>query len=397
MAELGFQAFDADNHYYEAPDAFTRHMDPKVAKRGVRWITVDGKERLMAGNRLWRFIPNPTFDPVSKPGALDDYFRGRNPKGQDVREAFGDLESIRPEYRDRDARLKVMDQQGLEACFMFPTLGVGAEEALREDTEALYATFHAFNCWLDEDWGFNEQDRIYAAPMLSLLDEDKAVEELAFVLGRGARILCLRAGPILHPSGGRSPADPVYDRFWSMVEEAGIAVGYHSGDSGYDRYAVDWGSSAEMEAFRADPFKRILLNNRPIYDTMAALVAHGLFARHPNLRVATIESGSTWVPDLLKTFKKVYGQIPHMFAEDPAETFRRHVWVSPFFEDDIKGLAEHIGVDHILMGSDWPHAEGLPDPTDYIHDLKGFNESDVRLIMHDNARALATPRVPAAV
>jgi predicted TIM-barrel fold metal-dependent hydrolase len=130
---------------------------------------------------------------------------------------------------------------------------------------------------------------------------------------------------------------------------------------------------------------------------MAALVAHGLFARHPNLRVATIESGSTWVPDLLKTFKKVYGQIPHMFAEDPAETFRRHVWVAPFFEDDIKGLAEHIGVDHILMGSDWPHAEGLPDPTDYIHDLKGFDESDVRLIMHDNARALATPRVPAAV
>src|SRR5687768_16135985 len=144
MAELGFQAFDADNHYYEAPDAFTRHMDPKMAKRGVRWITVDGKERLMAGNRLWRFIPNPTFDPVSEPGALDAYFRGRNPKGQDVREAFGDLESIRPDYRDRDARLEVMDQQGLEACFMFPTLGVGAEEALREDTEALYATFHAF-------------------------------------------------------------------------------------------------------------------------------------------------------------------------------------------------------------------------------------------------------------
>ena len=50
----------------------------------------------MAGKKLWRFIPNPTFDPIARPGALDAYFRGRNPKGQDVREAFGDL--------DRDGR-----------------------------------------------------------------------------------------------------------------------------------------------------------------------------------------------------------------------------------------------------------------------------------------------------
>ena len=33
MAELGFKAFDADNHYYEAEDAFMRHVDPKMHKR----------------------------------------------------------------------------------------------------------------------------------------------------------------------------------------------------------------------------------------------------------------------------------------------------------------------------------------------------------------------------
>ena len=37
MSELPYQAFDADNHYYEALDAFTRHLDPKLGPRCVQW------------------------------------------------------------------------------------------------------------------------------------------------------------------------------------------------------------------------------------------------------------------------------------------------------------------------------------------------------------------------
>ena len=47
MSEVGFALFDADNHYYEAVDAFTRHMDPKLAKRGVQWGVIDGKTRIL--------------------------------------------------------------------------------------------------------------------------------------------------------------------------------------------------------------------------------------------------------------------------------------------------------------------------------------------------------------
>ena len=65
--------------------------------------------------RINRFIPNPTWDPVSKPGALDEYFRGRNPKGEDTSALFGELDRLadHPEYQDRDARLHLMDAQGL--------------------------------------------------------------------------------------------------------------------------------------------------------------------------------------------------------------------------------------------------------------------------------------------
>jgi len=388
MDSVDFPLFDADNHYYESMDAFTRYQDPKMARRGVQWVEMGGKPRIMIGGRIFRFIPKPTFDPVAKPGSLDEYFRGRNPKAQDVREAFGELEPIRAEYRDRDVRLGVMDEQNMEGCFMFPTMGVGVEEALRHDVDALYSTFHAFNEWVDADWGFHFRERIYAAPLISLIDERRAVEELRFVLGRGARIICLRTGPLLTPSGGRSPADPRYDEFWGLVEDSGTLVGYHSGDAGYDRYASDWGASPEMLAFLADPFKRVMLDNRPIYDTMAALVCHGLFHRFPMLRVATIESGSAWVPQLIRAFKKTYGQIPNLFPEDPIEAFHRNVWVAPFFEDDIRGLAAELSTDHILMGTDWPHAEGLGVPASYAQDLRGFDDDAVRKIMHDNARSL---------
>ena len=111
-----YGVFDADNHYYEAPDAYIRHIDPKMAKRAMQWAEVDGRRRLLVGGRVNRFIPNPLFDPVAKPGSLDQYFRGKNPNAKDMRALFGDLEPIRAEYRDRDARLSVMDDQGVDGC-----------------------------------------------------------------------------------------------------------------------------------------------------------------------------------------------------------------------------------------------------------------------------------------
>ena len=98
--DLGFEAFDADNHYYEAEDAFIRHIPRAMAKRCMQWAEIDGKKRLLVGGRVNRFIPNPTFNPVSKPGALDAYFRGRV-SGDDMRQLFGELEPIPAAYRER--------------------------------------------------------------------------------------------------------------------------------------------------------------------------------------------------------------------------------------------------------------------------------------------------------
>ena len=78
--------FDADNHYYEALDAFTRYIEPEFKRRCMMWAEVNGRQMLLVGGKINRFIPNPTFDMLSAPGSLEQYFRGRNPKGDSVKE-----------------------------------------------------------------------------------------------------------------------------------------------------------------------------------------------------------------------------------------------------------------------------------------------------------------------
>ncbi len=183
--DLGHPVFDADNHYYEALDAFTRHLDPALGPRCVQWCEIGGRRYHVLGGRVSKAVSNPTFDPIAMPGAMYDYFRG-NPEGRNPLDLLAAREPIRPAYREPAARLATLDQQELAGCWLFPTLGMIYEEPLRHDPEAVCHTFRAFNRWLAEDWGFNTADRIYAAPYLTLADADWAVEELTWALDAGA-------------------------------------------------------------------------------------------------------------------------------------------------------------------------------------------------------------------
>ncbi len=369
---LGYRLFDADNHYYEAEDAFLRHMDRRLAHKAPRWVqTVEGGgKRLVFGDRMNRFLGSDhTFDPIGKPGIL---LQGKG---------YGELEPIRPEYRQRDARLAKMDEQGLEATFLFPTLGVSVEQLLIDDVEATYANLHAFNLWRDEDWGFDYRHRIYAVPLLSLLDPFLAVEELEFVVGRGARIVHLRPGPV----GGRSPADRLYDRFWSALSEADVALAFHASDDSY-RYelAKVWGwGNVNVPARNIPPIQRIIAGyGRSIHDTLVSMIYGKLFERFPRLRVACIELGCSWVPDLVRSLERG-GRAD--LAEEPLHTLRRHVWVNPYEHEDLPRLAQVLGADRILFGSDFPHTDGLPDPVSFVEALGSFSDRDIRKIMRDNA------------
>ncbi|CAM2801340.1 amidohydrolase family protein [Skermania piniformis] len=388
MPELAYQAIDTDNHYYETLDAFTRHLPREFKRRGVQIVQAGKHATTIIGNRVSRFIPNPTFDPIIVPGCLDLMFRGQVPEGVDPASLMQvEQLELRPEYRDRAARAAVVEQQGIETVFMFPTFGCGVEAALRDDIPATMASLHAFNRWLDEDWGFDRPDhRILSAPMISLADPGAAAAEVDFVLERGAKLVHVRPAPVPGVGKPRSLGDPVHDPVWARIAEAGIPVAFHLGDSGYLQLAAMWGGKDTFEPFGpGDALDKIVVDDRAIHDTMASLIVHGVFDRHPRLRVASIENGSDFVHRLSKRMTKLANQSPRSFPNDPVATLREHVWVAPYYEDDLPALAERIGVERILFGSDWPHGEGLAEPLDFVAELAAFDAGDVRKMMRDNA------------
>jgi predicted TIM-barrel fold metal-dependent hydrolase len=384
MAEVP-PIFDFDNHYYEAEDAFTRHQDKALRSRGVRWAEIDGRRRLLIGGRVNSYVANPTFDPVAKPGSLFEWYRG-NPERKTIVEAFGELEPIRPEYRDRDARLTVMDEQGVAGTMLFPTLGVGVEDALRDDPEAAAKAFEAFNRWLEEDWGFAYQGRIFAVPYVQLLDPSAAADELRSLLERGAVVVDIRNAPVPVPGGYRSPFDPVYDPFWGLAAESGVVVATHAGNDGYDALIQMWEpGGAESSLFRS-PLRGVVTKNRAVSDFYATAICHRIFDRFPGLRLASVENGASWIPDLLHRLDDAANRNPGYFEQHPSETFGEHVWVTPFWEDDVPSLLADVRVDRLLLGSDWPHAEGTRTPMEFVTDtLAGLAPEDVQKIARDNA------------
>jgi predicted TIM-barrel fold metal-dependent hydrolase len=377
---------DADNHYYEPLDAFTRHLPKEFRQRGIRAVQSGKRVELLIGDRVNRFVPNPTFDPIIVPGCLDQFFRGQVPGGAD-RSKLMQVEPLRSEYRNRDARLAVAEAQGLDAVLLFPTLGCGVEEGLRSDVPATMASLSAFNRWLEEDWGFSYRDRLIGVPMLSLGDPAAARPPRHSRLERGARVVHLRPAPV--PTGrgsGRSLGDPQHDPIWARLAEAGVPAAFHLGDSGYNAFAGAWGAAGTFEGFGAvDVLSRLVVSDRAIHDTVGSLVIHGVFRRHPKLKVASVENGSDWLHLLVKRLRKLANQTPSAFHEDPLDTVRRHVWVTPYLEDDLRALADLIGVERILFGSDWPHGEGVAQPLDFVKELSGFSESETRRILRENA------------
>lgn len=387
VTSIDHPIFDADNHYYEALDAFTRHLDPKLGPRVVQWAEIDGRRYHVLGGRVNRAVTNPTFDPVSPAGALSDYFRG-NPESQSPLELLRAREAIRPEYRDRNARLATLDAQGLAKTWLFPTLGMLYEEALKHDPEAVVLLFRAFNRWVQEDWGFSHEERLFAAPYVTLADPSQAVHQVTWAVENGARVLVMRAAAPVTERGPRSPVDPVFDPFWAVVNEAGVTVVVHAGDSGQSANGYAPEGFAATFGERGGPNVKLFAIERAAQDFLATLVLGRLFDRFQNLRIASVENGSEFLGYLFRKLRSIAKKVPGYFREDPVDTFRRHIWINPFWEDDVHEVIDLMGPDRVVFGSDWPHIEGLPEPIDYMTELQKLDEDTVRRIMWQNAAEL---------
>jgi predicted TIM-barrel fold metal-dependent hydrolase len=271
---------------------------------------------------------------------------------------------------------------------MWPTLASVLEERLTDDPVATHVLVHAFNEWLLDHWSFNVDDRIFPVPVITLPIVDRAIEELEWLLERGARIILIRPAPVPDFNGRRrSFALPEFDRFWKLVQDAEVVVGMHASDSGTNRYVNEFeGRDNEFLPFAArSGFVEFLgAESRMISDVVASVIGHGMASRFPKLRILPVENGSAWVRPLLERFEKVHARKPEVFEEDPVAVFKRNFWVHPFHEEDPKGIVDLVGVDNVCFGSDYPHPEGMYDPVTYVDEIAGLPAADQAKIMGGN-------------
>jgi predicted TIM-barrel fold metal-dependent hydrolase len=376
--------FDVDNHFYEKSDAWTRYLDPEF-----RDTVTNIDFQLTGGGQTFDPVPGKE-DWVVRPGSLKERLKKMKSGDPEVRAEL--IMEPLAAFSDRDARLALMDQQGIDGCIMFSS-GVSVEHKF-ESTEALYAHFRALNRWIEEEWGFAHHDRIFSVAMLSLRDLDLAVQELDRVIARGARVINIRPGHAY----GRSPGDPYFDPFWARINEAGLGVTIHQGEGGFNAAVAPlWGYEADPPAVGQSAWQWFnTYGNMPIMAVLSALIYDNLFARFPNLRVASIENGAGWLPYFMGLIDKMRGMGRNgqwnggQLAERPTAIARRHILVAPYPEDDVLDIVAAVGHEMLAMGSDFPHAEGLAEPRDFAHLLDGLDEAVRSWILHDNGRRLVT-------
>jgi predicted TIM-barrel fold metal-dependent hydrolase len=387
VSELPYPLFDADNHLYETEESLTRFL-PKAYKDAIQYVKLNGRTKIAIRGQISEYIPNPTFSVVAKPGAMEEYFKHGNPDGKSRREIFGEPMKAIPAFSQPGPRLELMDELGVERSLMFPTLASLIEERMRDDPALIHVVVHSLNQWLDEEWGFNYRGRIFTVPVISLPIVEKAIEELEWVVSRGARAVLIRPAPVPGYRGPRSFALPEFDPFWQRCVDHDVLVAMHTSDSGYARYNAEWdGGDREMLPFQTNAMS--MINGwRPVQDAVASWVVHGALFRFPKLKVSIIEAGASWLFPLLDSVRDVYKKAPEAFLGNPIEEIKNRIHISPFYEDGVLELIDLIGVERVLFGSDFPHPEGLAQPTHYADMLKDLPVADQAKIMGGNLAGL---------
>jgi predicted TIM-barrel fold metal-dependent hydrolase len=391
-----YEIWDCDHHYYEPPEAFLRHL-PEKFRKSYQYLTINGRTKLAIDGHIQDFIPNPGFEVVARPGGHESFYRGNNPDGLTLREIGGAPVRSVAAFNNGEAHLALMDDLGLHAALIFPTMAVILEERLSHNPKLLQALFHSLNLWVAEEYGFGN-GRQFPVGAITLVDPSNALKELEFLIAAGCNAIQIRPAPIRGPLGTRSPADPVYDPFWRRCAEVKILVCSHVGDSGYDRIYREWAGTLTTGAGEAQPFNKGAMKEcfdnmgRPASDFISTLVCSGVFDRHPGLKVAIVESGSAWVEPMLDRLARAYHRCPQDFQRDPIEAVREHIYIMPFYEDSSRHLGDMLGMDKVLFGSDWPHPEGMGDPLDFFNDIADLAPAEQKMVMCDNLKNLLEGR-----
>ncbi len=334
-----YNVIDADGHVLEPVDIWEKYIDPAYRDRAPRLIVdTDGKERLLVEGKV--LGSKKGFGNIGAIGAR---------QGRADETTMKYMEG-RPGGFDPHARIPDMDLDGIDAAFLYPSVGLFAG-AVQEPGLAA-AMCRAYNRWL-ADYCRPYPDRLFGVAMLPMQSIDLAIEEMRF-----ARTQLGMRGGFLRPNpyNGRMLHHPDYAPFWREVEELDFAIGLHEGASGgMPQVGVD--------RFETRGARHIISHTMEMMLAAMSVIWEGVCDRHPRVRIGFMESGGGWIAPWLDRMDRHFddaGFNDSGLTMRPSELFQRNCWISfEPVEGSLSVLADYIGPHKILWATDYPHPDGF--------------------------------------
>jgi predicted TIM-barrel fold metal-dependent hydrolase len=327
---------DADGHVDEPRAVWQEYTEPAYRDQVIQVVRdQDGLDKLKIEGKV-RSDSTLSVAAACIPKALTDAEKSKVLTWDD----------IPPGGYDPQARLAVMDQEGIETVFLYPSLWLWYGDIQNPYVAA--AACRAYNNWM-ADFCRVQPGRLHGAAPVPLQDPGEAAAETHRVATLGMPAVIIRP----EPYNNRRLNDPAYKPFWSAAQECNVAVVLHGG------------CGSHMESFSKGRYTNPFFNHMIChpFEQMAAcmdIICGGVLEQFPRLRVAFFEAGAGWLSYWLERMDDHYekmGRFAPWLKKQPSEYFRTQCFISLDANDGalMKSLVDLGLEDCIVWGSDYPH------------------------------------------
>lgn len=373
-----YTVISVDDHLIEPAHLFEGRMPAKLADAAPRIVTDGDRE-------FWEFDGN-------RYGQVGLNAVAGRPKDQWSLEPAR-FDEMRKGCWDSDARVRDMDIDGTYAALCFPSLiagFAGTMFARASDPEVGLACVRAWNDWHIDEWCGPHPGRFIPLQLPWLNDPAVAAADVRANATRGAKAVSFVENPV--DIGLPSLHTDHWDPFLAACEETGTVICLHNASSA-------WTASRSPES----PME-LYTSLFPVNAMVAAAdwLWAGVPTRFPQLNVAFSEGGIGWVPMLIDRIDYVMTHSATGFTSwkdpdlSPTDTLRRNFWFCTIDVNSVMALRHHIGVDHIMVETDYPHADSSwPDTQESLRQgFAGVPAEEVRKMTWENASRLFRHPVP---
>ncbi len=353
---MRYNIISADSHVIEPPDLWVKGLEAKYQSRAPRLAHDTDSDRWVCADAV--------MPPV---GALAGVARTIEEKGKS-----GRYETDVPKGGyDPDPRLADMAKDGVDAEVVYPTV------ALRmfgmSDGDLQSAFFRAYNSWLAA-YCSSHPEQLKGIGLISMHNIESAISEL-----RRCKEIGLAGGLVLLE--GSRFHEPQYEPFWAAAEQLDMPIGMHVATGVTTREL-----SLVEHTVHSVHSQRVI----------AALVYSGLFDRHPNLKLVSVEAEIGWAAYLIERMDLFYKTLKNVRKREmlcsrlPSETFHQSIFFT-FMRDRSGILARQvIGPRNIMWSSDYPHhGSTWPHSREAIAEqMRGLPANEARQMVCENAAKL---------